>query len=44
LKNHIDAAARRIDDNAFLEEGVARLRDLEHNNTRVARELLEGSK
>jgi len=44
LKNHIDAAARRIGDNAFLEEGVARLRDLEHNNTRVARELLEGSK
>ena len=42
LKTHIDAAALRIGDNAFLEQGVERLRDLEHSNTRVARELLEG--
>ena len=42
LKRHIDTAARRIGDNTFLEQGVERLRDLERNNTQVARELLEG--
>ena len=42
LKSHIDTAARRIGDNTFLEQGVERLRDLERNNTQVARELLEG--
>lgn len=42
LKERIDTAAGRIGDNAFLEQGVDRLRELERANTQVARELLEG--
>ena len=44
LKAHIDTAAGRIGNNDLLQEGVARLRELEQANTRTARELLEGGK
>ena len=44
LRGHIDAAAGRMGDNAFLAQGVDRLRELERNNTLVARQLLEGRK
>ena len=44
LRAHIDAAAGRMGDNAFLAQGVARLRELECNNTQVARQLLEGER
>ncbi len=42
LKAHIDAAAARIGDSAFLKQSVDRLRQLEERNTQVARALLEG--
>lgn len=42
LRAHIDCAARRIGDNAFLEQNVLRLRELEERNTQVAKELLGG--
>ncbi len=42
LRKQIDAAAQRMGDNAFLQQGVARLRELERRNTQVAAALLEG--
>jgi len=43
LRSHIDQAARRMNDNAFLSQGVERLRELEQNNTRAAKKLLGGN-
>ncbi|OUN03000.1 polysaccharide pyruvyl transferase CsaB [Flavonifractor sp. An92] len=40
LKAHIDTACERIDDRAFLTEGVDRLRQVEHRNSETAAALL----
>ena len=40
LKAHIDTACERIEDRAFLTEGVDRLRQVEHRNSETAAALL----
>ncbi|HIY21528.1 MAG TPA: polysaccharide pyruvyl transferase CsaB [Candidatus Flavonifractor merdigallinarum] len=43
LEAHIDAACKRMDDRAFLSEGVERLRQVEHRNSETAARLLHRS-
>jgi len=40
LLEQMDAACRRIGDREFLDQGVARLRQVEHRNSEAARQLL----